>query len=447
MNLTAPRQWFPSAQPRAVHPALEQVGLAGLALYAAMLTLDKNAPYVGNLCLLGEWLMLLVLVVSWRVAGDRLLQDGIFRLLLLWAAYLGISCVVGSHRVPGSLGSQFFVARQWVKLGFIVLVAWWLGGDWRAIRRLYAVLFLAFAFLMLPYFLYPLYWQNGLAGNRLRFGMNPQRSGLFFGIALLGLLFLAHDVWGDRLKQHFRLRVALWGLAILLTTVGLLFTQTRGAWVGVATGLAATLPAILIARPHLKNRGLALGGIAVGVLLLIAVGVGQWPHIAARFGEENAVFQAIESGQWQNAPNTSLGIRLHLWHWGWSTWQESPWLGVGVGSVWPLMAVNDLPRQPDDTEFTHLHNSWLELLVSTGVVGVGLFLAFAVFSARGGWWAYRTGRLPGRFLLMQWAVFVMFVVANCSEAHITKWIFWPYLALFWGGLYSPAFWFRRPSPP
>jgi hypothetical protein len=47
---------------------------------------------------------------------------------------------------------------------------------------------------------------------------------------------------------------------------------------------------------------------------------------------------------------------------------------------------------------------------------------------------------------MQWAVFVMFLVANFTEAHITKWIFWPYLALFWGSLYSPAFWFRQPSP-
>ena len=443
MNLNAPRQWFPSDQQRAVHPALAQMGLAGLALYAAMITLDKNAPLLGNLCLLGEWLMLLALLISWPQAKARLPQDGMFRLLLLWAAYLGISCVVGNHRVPGSLLHQFFVARQWVKLGFIVLVAWWLGGEWRAIRRLYLLLFFAFAFFMLPYFLYPLYWEKGLAGSRLRFGMNPQRSGLFFATALLGLLFLAQDVWGDRHKQHFHWRVGLWILAILLTTTGLLFTQTRGAWLGVAAGILAALPAVSIARPQLKNRGLAVGGMAVGMLLLIAVGIWQWPHIAARFAEENASLQVIKSGQWQNAPMTSLGLRLHLWHWGWSLWQESPWLGVGVGSVLPLMAADNLPHEPGGAEFTHLHNSWLELLCATGVIGLGLFIAFVVFSARGGWWAYRMGRLPGRFLLMQWAVFVMFVVANYSEAHITKWIFWPYLALFWGSLYSPAFWFRR----
>ena len=438
MNLTPPRQWFPSAQPRAAHPALEQAGLVGLAIYALMLTVSKD------LCYVGEWLMLLALAASWPLARDRLLRDGIFRLFLVWSAYLALSCVVGTHWVPGSFGDQAMVAKRWVKLGFIVLVAWWLGGDWRAIRRLYFALFLAFALVMLPYFLYPLYWDKGLSGGRLRFGMNPQRSALFFATALLGLLFLARDVWGDRLERHFRQRVALWGLAILLMTMGLLFTQTRGAWIAVVTGLGASLPMLLIGRAAPAHRGWTIAGGAVGLLLVVVIGAGQWTHIANRFSEENPVFTALQSGPWQEVPNTSLGRRIHLWHWGWTTWQESPWLGVGVDSVRPLAAASDLPRQLDGFEIPHLHNSWLELLVSTGGVGVGLFIAFALLAARGGWWAYRAGRLPGRFLLMQWAVFVMFLVANFSEAHITKWIFWPYLALFWGSLYSPAFWFRQP---
>ena len=441
MNLTAPRQWFPGTQTRATHPALEQAGLAGLAIYALMLTVSKD------LCYVGEWLMLLALAASWPLARDRLLRDGIFRLFLVWSAYMVLSCVVGAYWVPGSLGDQAMVAKRWVKLGFIVLVAWWLGGDWRTIRRLYFVLFLAFAFVMLPYFLYPLYWEKGLAGGRLRFGMNPQRSALFFATALLGLLFLARDVWGDRLERHFRRRVALWGLAILLMTMGLLFTQTRGAWIAVVTGLAASLPMLLIGRTAPARRGWTVAGSAMGLLLVVAIGAGQWTHIASRFAEEDPVFTALQSGQWQEVPNTSLGRRIRLWHWGWTSWQDSPWLGLGVDSIRPLAAASDLPRQLDGFEIPHLHNSWLELLVSTGVVGVGLFLAFALLAARGGWWAYRTGRLPGRFLLMQWAVFVMFLVANFSEAHITKWIFWPYLALFWGSLYSPAFWFRQsPSP-
>lgn len=80
MNLTAPRQWFPGTQPRATHPALEQAGLAGLAIYALMLTVSKD------LCYVGEWLMLLALAASWPLARDRLLRDGIFRLFLVWSA-------------------------------------------------------------------------------------------------------------------------------------------------------------------------------------------------------------------------------------------------------------------------------------------------------------------------------------------------------------------------
>ena len=433
MTSIDPRLWFPGSGRRAANPFLERAGLAGLARYAAMLTINKD------LCYVGEGLMLLALAGSWSVAQDRLLKDGIFRLGVVWALYLAASSVVGTIWVPGSLGDQVLAARRWMKLGFIVLIAWWMGGDWRTIRRVYALLFIVFALVMLPYFLYPLYWEKGLAGERLRFGMNPQRSALFFATALLGLLFLARDVWGEHTGRRFRLRIALWALAVVLMTVGLLFTQTRGAWIAVGAGLVATLPLLLVSR---TGRSWTFAGGAIGLALVLLVGAGQWSHITGRFGEETAVFQAIEAGQWQSVPNTSLGRRIHLWHWGWTTWQDSPWLGVGIDSIRPLAMSGDLAAQLDDFEIPHLHNSWLELLVSTGLIGMALFIAFAVLTARGGLWAYRQGHLPGRFLLMQWSILVMFLVANFTEAHITKWIFWPYLALFWGGLYSPAFWFR-----
>lgn len=431
------RTWFPNTRPRATSAFLEQAGLAGLILYAAMLTLHKD------LCYVGEWLMLLALAASWTMARERLLRDGIFRLGLIWALYLAVSCIIGEIWIPGSLGDQILAARRWMKLGFIVLVAWWLGGDWQAIRRLYAILFLAFAIVMLRYFLYPLYWEKGLAGGRLRFGMNPQRSALFFATALLGLLFLARDAWGARGGRRFGLRVAAWGVSVMLMTVGLLFTQTRGVWIGMATGVLATIPMGLTAiRARTNYRGWTLAGGVAGLGLVALIGVGQWPHIAERFGEEAVVVQALENGQWESVPNTSLGRRIHLWHWGWTIWQESPWWGIGINSVRPLAMSGDLSHRLGEFEIPHLHNSWLELLVSTGLIGVLLFAGFAVLAARGGLWAYRNGHLPGRFLLMQWAILIMFLVANLTEAHITKWIFWPYLALFWGSLYSPAFWFR-----
>ena len=433
MTSIDPRLWFPGSGRRAANPFLERAGLAGLALYAAMLTINKD------LCYVGEWLMLLALAGSWSVARDRLVKDSVFRLGLVWMAYLAVSCLVGALWVPGSLDDQVLAARRWMKLGFVVLVAWWMGGDWQTIRRVYALLFIVFALIMLRYFLYPLYWEKGLAGGRLRFGMNPQRSALFFATALLGLLFLARDVWGERTGRRFHLRVALWALALVLMTVGLLFTQTRGAWIAVAAGLVATLPLLVVNR---AGRSWPLVGGALGLSLVLLVGASQWGHIAGRFSEETVVFHALETGQWQSIPNTSLGRRIHLWHWGWTTWQDSPWLGVGINSIRPLAMSGDVAVQLDDFEIPHLHNSWLELLVATGLIGVGLFIAVAVFVARGGLWAYRQGHLPGRFLLMQWSLLVMFLVANFTEAHITKWIFWPYLALFWGGLYSPAFWFR-----
>lgn len=438
MTSIDPRLWFPGSRRRTANPFLERAGLAGLALYAAMLTLNKD------LCYVGEWLMLLALAGSWSLARDRIFKDTVFRLGLVWMAYLAVSCLVGAAWVPGSLGDQALAARRWAKLGFVVLVAWWLGGDWRAIRRLYFVLFIAFALAMLPYFLYPLYWEKGLSGGRLRFGMNPQRSALFFATALLGLLFLARDVWGHRSEPRFPLRIGLWALAVLLMTMGLLFTQTRGAWLGVVIGLGAAVPLLLGGR---GGRNWTLAGGVVGLGLVFLVGAGQWSHISQRFGEESTVFQAIEAGQWQSVPNTSLGRRIHLWHWGWTHWQDSPWLGIGINSIHPLAMSGDLPQRLGGFDVPHLHNSWLELLVATGVVGVTLFAAFAACVARGGLWAYRQGHLPGRFLLMQWSVLVMFLVANFSEAHITKWIFWPYLALFWGSLYSPAFWLRSTSTP
>jgi O-antigen ligase len=195
--------------------------------------------------------------------------------------------------------------------------------------------------------------------------------------------------------------------AALVLGVGLLLTFTRGAWIGIVVGLCA-----VIAR--LRKRLLLL---VPPVLLLLFLA------LPTEFQD-----RALSSFDLSFGPNAD---RIQMWRVGVSMWRENPWTGVGLGDL--QVIYNDhVPNALDDARvYGHLHNVWLQVLASMGLIGLIAF-AWLIFSISRVFW--RSGaRTPDpelRALAMgAWGSFWAFLTMglfewNFGDVEVTIAVYW-----------------------
>jgi O-antigen ligase len=147
-------------------------------------------------------------------------------------------------------------------------------------------------------------------------------------------------------------------------------TQTRAAFVSlVACVLVALLQGIGRSK-HLGHTGIS----RARVLLIFAViaGLLSWSSIqflSDRIDSENTTIQVLLTGNLEELPFTSIGIRIHSWA------ESLKWIAERPVTGWGRHARADVIRLaegfPADIRSTygHLHNGFLEILVGFGAVG------------------------------------------------------------------------------
>lgn len=88
----------------------------------------------------------------------------------------------------------------------------------------------------------------------------------------------------------------------------------------------------------------------------------------------------------QMDPNTSIGLRLHMWTGGVKIFLENPVIGVGTGGYQTAMKKYETPDlAPEFREFSEPHNSYLYMAVSFGIFGlVSLLWLFSIL-LKNGW--------------------------------------------------------------
>jgi len=183
----------------------------------------------------------------------------------------------------------------------------------------------------------------------------------------------------------------LLGLASLL----LLATYSRG---GLLTAVLALILTVLIAaRTELSSAlhwfmsGFQRGGswlLRVGVLMVLLGGLigaglflGRKEYISRLFNSDAA---SVEEFIIEN----SAGARAAYTFGALGAYDESPWLGVGLGASgffiydhlpdWSITTVPEIARQlsPDNRLYPNPKNMYARLLAETGLIGFFLFLAF-----------------------------------------------------------------------
>lgn len=199
-------------------------------------------------------------------------------------------------------------------------------------------------------------------------------------------------------------------VALLLGLMASLLSGTRGGWVA--------LPAlVLLLLWHFSRTGYAKASLTTAVILAIGIGsVLLLPQTGVTDRVERAV---TEFNQYVEDPmehgDTSVGVRLSLWHASWNMFLEQPVFGGGIGhsfNVYLKEQVDLGNYHPTLVRQTMPHNVFLDTLALQGVVGLagllGLWGALGlvfVRAAREHITELRTLGAAGLALLLAYALF------------------------------------------
>ena len=117
-------------------------------------------------------------------------------------------------------------------------------------------------------------------------------------------------------------------------------------------------------------------------------------------------------------PYTSAGIRLH-------TWQEAArWIAerpfVGWGGNGRSLIFDHSTHLPEQIKqrFGHLHNSYMDLLVNFGLLGLALLAALVYWLVSRSLRYHRAGLLPGGSLVFCLSFTAFFGVINLFESYL-----------------------------
>ena len=196
-------------------------------------------------------------------------------------------------------------------------------------------------------------------GYRVK-GLHP--SSITYAHNLLFPLALATAAAG----HGTRTRRLLHGLGLLLLIAALALSLTRGAWVAYA--------GVLLLAGLFGGRGARLGtlvGMVVcGLLFVTAVG---------GFQERVRTFFDLQAFG-------NVG-RQQIWRANWDMVQERPLTGWGYGNYKQFRGpfYERYPQYPQADRYSHAHNSFLQVWVDTGLLGLAAFGWLVWTVLRRGW--------------------------------------------------------------
>lgn len=213
--------------------------------------------------------------------------------------------------------------------------------------------------------------------------------------------FVAMDVYGPRARGPFGsvntyaqmmmlcglLVAARWvfvkdrrmvgGLALACIVGGMVWTLSRGAWLGFLIGLGFLL---LIKSPRL------LAGMVAAAVLAVALlpGSTQRDLLNYELDAKRNLFRFDESMQ----------DRIDIWRASVEIFQDHPWTGCGFQCG--VVMAERYPQHPILKRFRAQHSNLLQLLVETGVVGLAMWLTIWVFYFKYAFQGFgRIARSPG----------------------------------------------------
>ncbi len=174
----------------------------------------------------------------------------------------------------------------------------------------------------------------------------------------------------------------------LLAALGLVISGSRGAW--VAAGIALVLMLVISAWRFAAVRRRCI----VSVFLVVILFAASWPLTGSMIqtGVDRAS-QELQLMQDQDRYDTSAGLRVLLWKWASRAFVSHPLTGMGIGSFEHFIKTQPEYREAAEIEpqtarymlRDHAHSAYMQLLATTGIIGLVLFVVMLLLILYQAW--------------------------------------------------------------
>jgi O-antigen ligase len=311
--------------------ALERMAALSFLLLAAALPWSI-APMSIAVALSGA----LTLACWWRPGGERWVRTPVDLAAIVWLVALAIAAITGED--PS--GSVHRVTKGFL-LAIVPLAAYH-GRDPKLARRAIAVLLVSAAFATV-FALVKFAMQGGAFPVRVRGAVGHPLT--YGGQAMLLAILAGAILLRSRDRRFMGAACAL----LVLLAPALLGSYTRSAWIGTLVGFG-----ILIGFTRARWLPALLGA---AVILVLVMPVGYRERATSVFHPHNV---------WNRE-------RIILWDAGWRMFREHPVTGVGLQDLKPWVARYRSP-EAHEPPHGHMHNVYLQVLVTMGVIGFAAFV-------------------------------------------------------------------------
>ncbi len=234
----------------------------------------------------------------------------------------------------------------------------------------------------------------------------PTRSSITFGNPIYVGSFLIIPMFLAVLlavKSRKRFGQAWWLIAAFLQLLGIYFSGTRGAVVGLALGLFLTGVVYLIFEHRHKQKLIASLGLSAFLSLgfLLFIFGSSLPH-------------NINLARVIRLKDGNSAARLIQWEIAIKGYTDRPVFGTGPENYQVVSSKYHNPEiyQYDRSWFDKPHNYLLEILVTTGIFGFGAYLAMAWFSIRSIYQVFKSGNLNLFEFCILFAALIVYQIQN-----------------------------------
>lgn len=216
-------------------------------------------------------------------------------------------------------------------------------------------------------------------GDRVDFGIrNAQHTAMYFGVLVLILLVFVKR-WISHPSKLFPFSRIILFCVLLFSIFALYITQTRAILLGALLALFGCCIHFLFGRLSSSwSRSRLLLGSFLVIGILAGGGYTASHIIEQRNDGEQQTVSLLLDGDIEQLPYTSIGIRIHTWLVAFHAIEERPFLGWGdKARSMVIKTSNTLPEEIRE-DFGHLHNYFIEIQLSYGLLG-SLFLLYFFF--------------------------------------------------------------------
>jgi O-antigen ligase len=174
-----------------------------------------------------------------------------------------------------------------------------------------------------------------------------------FGVSMLSFYF----------TETSRLRNKLIIICLMLVLSATIFlTESRAGYLVFIIASPLMLYNMLD-KKHFKKLPI--------LIVIIVVIISLSPIVQNRINQALDEIQLYRNGN----PNTSIGLRLHMWEGALKIFSEKPMLGAGTGSYAAEMKKYAHPNlSPEFQVLSQPHNSFLYVATSFGIIGLSVFI-------------------------------------------------------------------------